>query len=271
MALNDAFLAKMEREIEAAKEASNVAAHAQDKVLETVPDVVEQVAQPIQDTTISELEALKKEIAELKSAKVEAPSSEPTQQAQTDAVDFYENPEERQYLVEQWGEDEVIMREKMIARAFQAAQKVTQPKISELEKRNQQLEKTQQSAEFTRAVGSEALKVFNDATFQAVAKGTETGFKRTLYDDLKAIVEGSDVEGAEYLRSQIEKYNTGTTAVRKAQVTSGRSPVASAQEKPAYDQNKADKLMTEMQRHRVGTDAFTNAKEKLDKYLSLAA
>lgn len=276
MALNDAYLAKMQREIAAAKDGQAVAEQVQVDAIaseQANEPAIEQKAEAsfsqTQDKN-AELEALRSEFEAYKASKVEQPSGELKEQAKEDEIDFYDTPEERQNLIDQWGEDEVKSREKFFAKAVQAAQKMNQPKISELEKRNLQLEQTHQSAEFTRAVGSDSLKVFNDPTFQAIAKGTETGYKRTLYDDLKAIVEGSDVEGAEYLRSQVEKYNTGKTAVRKAQVNSGRSPTTSQQETAVYDQRKADKLITEMQRHRVGTDAFNQAKAKVDKHLALA-
>jgi hypothetical protein len=271
MALNDTYMQEMKRQIDGAKNAE--AAAVEVAVPEVEPSLrINEVTAPAAQTpdTTAELEALRAEFEAYKAAKVEVPSSEPTQQADTEQVDFYDSPDDRQLLVDQLGEDVVRAQELMLARAFKAKDKLTEKKLSELESRNSKLEQANTSAAFTRAVGSEALAIFNDAAFQAVAKGTETGFKRNLFDDLQKIVEGSDLEGAEYLQSQINKYKTGQTAVKKAQVSAGRSPSTSAQQAEAFDQAKASKLLVEVQRHRVGTEAFNKAKTKMENYLALA-
>lgn len=270
MGLNDGVLARLNKQVEEAGKTQQQISEVQDEPIgqtdEQLPADPPAADQSVPDTS-AELEALRRELAELKAAKVEQPSSEPEQQAQDDEIQFYATPDERQNLVDFLGEDVVKAQELMLARALNAKDKLTKKKLSELEQRNSQLEKSSASAEFIRSVGRDALDVFNDPTFKALAKTTETGFKRNLLDDLAAIVEGSDLEGAEYFRSQVEKYKAGSSAVRKAQVNSGRSPAQSTKQPQSYDQKKADELLSAMKKHRVGTEAHTKAKAKLDQYL----
>jgi hypothetical protein len=281
MSLNAHYLTRLEKEI--AEPAAEVAEHLAEVALKTAGPMVkteqiktdddtgqadsepgesdEPVSTELQELR-TELAAKAAEIAALKTAKDTG-----TATSEADDIELYESEEERNELVNGFGEEIVALNERVLKRALSGVQAKAEAKINALEKYKQSREQSESSAEFVKAAGSEALKTFNDPKFQAFAKGERLG-RKSLFDELADIVSNNDASGIEFLAQQTAAFESANKTTRKAQVGAGKSPVTTSASPSTFDPEKAKKLERDMKSHRAGTPKFKAAAEKLRAYLA---
>lgn len=244
------------QQAEAAAKHQELAAQEQITQTETEVDAGAGVAPPqVQPTEVDtgEIERLKAEIEALKQAQQSGGN------AAVPDVDDEALPDERlEKYREALGDDvAALLAEDLVAtrRAANAKIKETESKLQRAERYNGYMSK----------VDAPTLKAFNSPEFQQFAKNQKLGRKLTLADELNEINTNNDIEGAEYLASQVRAWQETQKVTRKASSQASAPVSRFSAPSNVVTQSELSKLSENVRRQRPGTPAFVEAKKAYDE------